>query len=62
VTLPGNLRTDAATASFDNGMLTLRIPKAEEARPRQIRISGNAEQAGAEAPPQLDNQGEGEPA
>jgi HSP20 family protein len=62
VTLPGNLRTDAATASFDNGMLTLRIPKAEEARPRQIRISGSAEQAGAESPPQPSGQGEGEPA
>jgi HSP20 family protein len=39
VTLPGGLKADAATASFENGMLTLRIPKAEEAKPRQIRIT-----------------------
>lgn len=45
VTLPGGLKPDAATASFDNGMLTLRIPKAEEARPRQIRINTGGDQA-----------------
>ncbi len=38
VTLPGGLKTDAATASFDNGLLKLSIPKAEEAKPHQIRI------------------------
>jgi HSP20 family protein len=40
VTLPGGLKTDAATASFDNGLLTLTIPKAEEVKPRQIPVSG----------------------
>jgi len=39
VTLPGNLKTADATANFDNGMLTLRFPKAEQAKPRQIRIA-----------------------
>jgi HSP20 family protein len=39
VTLPANLKTDAATATFEDGMLTLRFPKAEEAKPRQISIS-----------------------
>ena len=43
VTLPGGLKTEDATADFENGLLTLRIPKAEEAKPRQIRISANAE-------------------
>lgn len=42
VTLPGGLKTDAATASFDNGMLRLSIPKAEEAKPRQIQIKPTA--------------------
>jgi HSP20 family protein len=42
VTLPSGLKTDAATASFENGMLTLSFPKAEEAKPRQIRITPNA--------------------
>src|SRR5262245_34424200 len=39
VTLPAQVKTEAATATFDNGLLTLRIPKAEEAKPRQIPIS-----------------------
>lgn len=39
VTLPGGLKTDAAQASFENGILRLTFPKAEEARPRQIRIT-----------------------
>ena len=43
VTLPTDLRTDAATASFENGMLRLSIPKAEQAKPRQIRISPTTE-------------------
>ena len=43
VTLPSGLEPDKATASFDNGMLTLRIPKAEEVKPRQIRISPSVE-------------------
>ena len=38
VTLPTGLKTDAATASFENGMLRLSFPKAEEAKPRQIQI------------------------
>lgn len=39
VTLPDNLKSDQATASFEHGILRLSIPKAEEARPRQIRIT-----------------------
>src|SRR5687768_10963781 len=38
VTLPGGLKSEAATASFENGLLRLSIPKAEETRPRQIQI------------------------
>ena len=39
VTLPEGLQPDRASATFENGLLTLRIPKAEEVKPRQIRIS-----------------------
>jgi HSP20 family protein len=39
LTLPESLEPDKATAAFENGILTLRIPKAEQAKPRQIRIS-----------------------
>jgi HSP20 family protein len=39
MTLPQGLEPDKADATFENGMLTLRIPKAELLKPRQIRIS-----------------------
>ena len=38
VTLPQGLEPDKATATFEHGVLTLRIPKAEEIKPRQIKI------------------------
>jgi len=38
ITLPAGLEPDKATATFEHGMLTLRIPKAEAVKPRQIRI------------------------
>lgn len=39
VSLPEGLEPDKATASFEHGVLTLRIPKAEQVKPRQIKIS-----------------------
>lgn len=39
VTLPKNLKTDEATATFENGLLRLSFPMAEVAKPRQIQIS-----------------------
>ncbi|HEX5591614.1 MAG TPA: Hsp20/alpha crystallin family protein [Candidatus Limnocylindrales bacterium] len=39
MTLPNGLEPDKATATFEHGMLSLRIPKAEQVKPRQIRIS-----------------------
>ena len=43
VTLPDNVRTDGASANFENGLLRLAIPKAEETKPRQIPISPTTE-------------------
>ncbi len=46
ISMPQGLEADKATASFENGILNLRIPKAEQVKPRQIRInatSGDAE-------------------
>jgi HSP20 family protein len=37
--IPVRIQGDRAEASFENGLLTLRIPKADEVRPRQIRIT-----------------------
>ena len=39
VTLPNGLDAEKAEATFEHGVLRLRIPKAEQAKPRQIRIS-----------------------
>ncbi len=39
LTLPEGLEPDKATATFEDGVLTLRIPKAEEVKPRQIKIT-----------------------
>ncbi len=39
LTLPDGLEPDRATATFEDGVLTLRIPKAEQVKPRQIKIS-----------------------
>jgi HSP20 family protein len=38
ILLPSSLQTDKAEATFDNGILTLTIPKAEETKPKQIKI------------------------
>ena len=51
VTLPNGLEPDKARATFENGILRLEIPKAEQLKPRQIKISpvtdGNAERTTA---------------
>jgi HSP20 family protein len=38
IQLPVRVQGDRAEATFTDGVLTLRIPKAEEVKPRQIRI------------------------
>jgi len=38
VTLPRGLNTDKAKAGFDNGILTLTIPKSEKTKPKQIKV------------------------
>jgi HSP20 family protein len=39
VALPQGLEADKASASFENGVLRLSIPRAEAVKPRQIRIT-----------------------
>ena len=39
LTLPSGMDTDNASASFDNGLLRLSIPRAEAAKPRQIPVN-----------------------
>ncbi len=38
-TLPRTVRADAITADFENGLLTIRLPKAKEARSREIKVA-----------------------
>jgi HSP20 family protein len=53
LTLPDGLEPDKATATFEDGVLTLHIPKAEQVKPRQIKITSgdgqHAEPVGVEA-------------
>lgn len=39
VTLPAPIDTERATAAYENGVLAVRIPKTEAAKPRQIQLS-----------------------
>ena len=45
VQLPVRVQGDRADATFTDGVLTLRIPKAEEVKPRQIRINAGGAKA-----------------
>ena len=66
-TLPTEVNSDAAEASFANGTLTLRLPKSETARSRQIPIRAESmqqERGQVQAPgqgqPQMPGQGQGQ--
>ena len=48
MTLPNGLEPDKADATFENGILRLRIPKAEQVKPRQIKIAPVTESNGRE--------------
>lgn len=37
--LPHEVKSDAISAKYDNGILTVTVPKAEEAKPKEISIS-----------------------
>ena len=51
VQLPVRVQGDAATATFEDGVLRLSIPKAEEVKPRQIQVKA--------APKQVDTSTDG---
>ena len=38
VSIPVEVKSEKAEATFENGVLTLTLPKAEEAKPKQIKI------------------------
>jgi HSP20 family protein len=47
VSIPVSVKSDKADATFDNGVLTLTLPKAEEIKPKQIKIKPKAMIEGA---------------
>ncbi len=56
ISLPAIVQADKAEATFENGMLTLHIPKAEEAKPKQIKVRTVSTQ------PQIGQQGQSQAA
>jgi HSP20 family protein len=38
--LPGDINPDGVTANLSDGVLTVRVPKAEAAKPRRIEVTG----------------------
>lgn len=44
IQLPVRVQGDAASATFENGLLTLSIPKSEEVKPRQIQVKAAPKQ------------------
>ena len=43
VRLSSPVRSDQARADFENGVLTLTLPKSEEAKPKQIKVGGRSQ-------------------
>jgi HSP20 family protein len=41
INLPNSIQADAIEANYDRGILTLRLPKAEEVRPKRIAVKAN---------------------
>jgi HSP20 family protein len=44
VALPAGLKIDKAEATMEDGVLTLEIPKAEEIKPKSVKIKAKSEQ------------------
>ena len=44
VALPGGLKPDGAEATMEDGVLTLTIPKAEEFKPKSIKVKAKKEE------------------
>lgn len=42
VTLPQGVKADEISAGFDNGVLTVKVPKADEVKPRKISVAAGA--------------------
>jgi HSP20 family protein len=52
--LPVEINAEGAEASFENGVLTLRVPKSEATKPKQVRV--NSQPAESQQPQQAKSQ------
>jgi HSP20 family protein len=52
--LPVEINAEGAEASFENGVLTLRVPKSEATKPKQVRV--NSQPAQSQQPQQSKSQ------
>ena len=60
LTLPSDVNTEGVEARMENGVLHLRLPKAEAAKPRRIQIQGGATPAvSVDTQPHVLEHGEG---
>ena len=50
VGLPKGIVEDEIAASFENGVLTITVPKAEQPKPKRIAIAGESRPADVDAP------------
>jgi HSP20 family protein len=58
--LPNSVDPDRIEARFENGVLVVRIPKAERARPREIRVSSSSGSSQVKTGSQSQRVGSGE--
>lgn len=57
LTLPAGVDAEAITAAFDNGVLTVTVPKPEQAKPHRVQIAvEGSETKAAVGPPAEDEQ------
>ena len=50
VKLSASVRADEAKADFENGVLTLTLPKSEEAKPKQIKVGDRTQNGPGQGP------------
>lgn len=48
IALPNNVTPDQIGAEYQNGVLTLTLPKSEEAKPRRISVRSSSQQIGSQ--------------
>jgi HSP20 family protein len=52
ITLPAQVQADAVEASFENGVLQIVVPKAEEATPKRVQVRPGSQRDAIEATPE----------